>query len=249
VSTETVQTEPEVMIGAFNVHSTPTTILFYYGASHTFISNIFVRMHSVPMLAMKEPLLENSPGGTIQTTNRCLPVSMVLRGVEFKITPIVLRTSGIDVILGMDWMKQNQAVIQCQQKVVVVNTPNGEKISVDVAVQKQPAAVVNQLHEDARKEDPVINDFPDVFLDDLPGMPPDRDIEFLIELLPRTTPIAKRPYRMGVDELEELKKQIKELQDKGFIRPSSSPWGAPVIFVDKKNGGQRMCVDYRSLMK
>jgi hypothetical protein len=130
-----------------------------------------------------------------------------------------------------------------------VNTPNGEKISVDVAVQKQPAAVVNQLHEDARKEDPVINDFPDVFLDDLPGMPPDRDIEFLIELLPRTTPIAKRPYRMGVDELEELKKQIKELQDKGFIRPSSSPWGAPVIFVDKKNGGQRMCVDYRSLMK
>jgi hypothetical protein len=87
----------------------------------------------------------------------------------------------------------------------------------------------------------------DVFLDDLLGMPPDRDIEFLIELLPETASIAKRPYRMGVDELEELKKQIKELQDKGFIRPSSSAWGAPVIFVDKKYGGQRMCVDYRSL--
>jgi hypothetical protein len=172
---------------------------------------------------------------------------MVLRGVEFKITPIVLRTSGIDVILGMDWMKQNQAVIQYQQKVVVVNAPNGEKINVTVAVQKQPTALVNQLDDDASKENPVIDEFPDVFPDDLPGMPPDRDIEFLIELLPGTVPIAKRPYRMGVDELEELKKQIKELQDKGFIRPSPSPWGAPVIFVDKKDGGQRMCVDYRSL--
>jgi hypothetical protein len=78
-------------------------------------------------------------------------------------------------------------------------------------------------------------------------MPPDHDIEFIIELLPRMAPIAKHPYRMGVDELEELKKKIKELQDKGFIRPSSSPWGAPVIFMDKKDGTQRMCVDYRSL--
>jgi hypothetical protein len=78
-------------------------------------------------------------------------------------------------------------------------------------------------------------------------MPPDRDIEFIIELLPRTAPIAKRPYRMRVDEFKELKKQIKELQDKGCIRPSSSPWGALVIFVDKKDGTQRMCVDYRSL--
>jgi hypothetical protein len=80
VSTEIAQTEAEVMLGTFNVHSTPATIFFYSGASHTFISNIFVRMHSVPMLAMKEHLLVNSPGGTMQTTNRCLPVSMVLRG-------------------------------------------------------------------------------------------------------------------------------------------------------------------------
>jgi hypothetical protein len=87
------------MLGTFNVHSTLATILFYFGASHTFISHIFVKMHSIPMLAMKEPLLVNSPGGTMQTNNWCLLVSTVLRGVEFKITPIVLRTSGIDVIL------------------------------------------------------------------------------------------------------------------------------------------------------
>jgi hypothetical protein len=106
---------------------------------------------------------------------------------------------------------------------------------------------VNQLNDGANKEDPVVEEFPDVFPEELLGMPLDRDIEFIIELLSRTAPIAKHPYRMGVDELEELKKQIKELQDKGFIRPSSSPWGAPAIFVDKKDGTQRMCVDYRSL--
>jgi len=92
------------------------------------------------------------------------------------------------------------------------------------------------LDEDAKPQDRVVNEFLDVFPDELSGMTPDCDIEFIIELLPGTAPIAKRPYRMWVNELEELKKQIKELQDKGFIRPSSSPWGAPVIFVDKKDG-------------
>jgi hypothetical protein len=90
-------------------------------------------------------------------------------------------------------------------------------------------------------------EFSDVVPDDLPGMPLDRQVEFFIELLPRTAPIPKRPYRMAVNELEELKKQLKELLDKTFIRPSSSPWGAPVIFVEKKDGTQRICVDYRSL--
>ena len=116
-----------------------------------------------------------------------------------------------------------------------------------MVVRAPPTAIVNQLDDNVNKEDPVMDEFLDVFLDDLPGMPPDRDIEFIIELLPGTAPIAKHPYRMGVNELEELKKQIKELQEKGFIHPSLSPWGAPVIFVDKKDSTQRICVDYRSL--
>ena len=92
-----------------------------------------------------------------------------------------------------------------------MTAPNGDRISVDVVVQAQPIATVNQLDDSVNKEDPVVDEFPDVFPDDLPGMPPDRDIEFIIELLPRTAPMAKRPYIMGVNELEELKKQIKEL--------------------------------------
>jgi hypothetical protein len=86
-----------------------------------------------------------------------------------------------------------------------------------------------------------------VFSEELPGMPPDRDIEFVIELIPRIAPIYKRPYRMSDKQLAELKEQIHELQGKGYIWASSSPWGAPVIFVPKKDGTQRMCVDYRAL--
>ncbi|WVZ92491.1 hypothetical protein U9M48_038551 [Paspalum notatum var. saurae] len=94
---------------------------------------------------------------------------------------------------------------------------------------------------------PITREYPDVFPDELPGMPPDRDIEFIIDLYPGTPPIAKRPYRMSSKELVELKEQLRDLQEKGFVRPSSSPWGAPVLFVSKKDGSMRMCIDYRSL--
>jgi hypothetical protein len=93
----------------------------------------------------------------------------------------------------------------------------------------------------------VVCEYPDVFQDELPGMPLDIDIEFVIELQPGTAPISKRPYRMPPVELEELKKQLQELLDKGFIRPSTSPWGCPALFVKKKDESLRLCVDYRPL--
>ena len=104
----------------------------------------------------------------------------------------------------------------------MLTAPKGDRISVEVVVQAKPTATVNQLNEDANYQDHVMEEFLDVFPDDLSGMPPNYDIEFIIELLPRTSPIAKRPYKMGVNELEKLKKQINELQEKCFIRPSSS---------------------------
>jgi len=90
-------------------------------------------------------------------------------------------------------------------------------------------------------------EYPDVFSEELLGMPPDRDIEFVIELQPGTAPISRRPYIMTPSELAELKIQLQELQDKGFIRPSTSPWGCPALFVKKKDHGSRLCVDYRTL--
>jgi hypothetical protein len=105
------------------------------------------------------------------------------------------------------------------------------------------------LEEKSLKHIRIVCEYPDVFSEELPGMPPDRDIEFSIELLHETAPISKRAYRMDVKDLIELKKQIEELLEKGFIHPSSSPWGAPILYVNKKDGSRRMCVDYRSLNK
>nr|GFA74447.1 putative reverse transcriptase domain-containing protein [Tanacetum cinerariifolium] len=112
------------------------------------------------------------------------------------------------------------------------------------------AQVTGTVSKEKRVEDvPVICDFPEEFPEDLPGLPPPRQVEFRIDLIPGATPMARAPYRLAPFELKELSEQLKELSEKGFIRPSSSPWGAPVLFVKKKDGSFRMCIDYRELNK
>ncbi|GJT09230.1 putative reverse transcriptase domain-containing protein [Tanacetum coccineum] len=96
---------------------------------------------------------------------------------------------------------------------------------------------------------PIVQDFPKVFPEDLPGLPPARPVEFQIDLILGAAPVARAPYRLAPSEVKELSKQLQELSDKGFIRPSSSPWGAPILFVKKKDGSFRMCIDYRELNK
>jgi hypothetical protein len=160
---------------------------------------------------------------------------------------ILLDSKGIDIILGMDWLSKYDKVIQCTKKAVRLTKKDGTTIKFIAAVQVDQASMPSQMKVTDLEEILVVQEYPDVFLEELSGMPPDRDIEFLIELLPGTPPIYKRPYRMPVHELVELKKQLAELQAKGFIHPSSSPWGAPVLSVEKKEGTQQMCVDYQSL--
>ncbi|KAA0045267.1 ty3-gypsy retrotransposon protein [Cucumis melo var. makuwa] len=112
------------------------------------------------------------------------------------------------------------------------------------------ASVVDTREADVSlSSEPVVRDYPDVFPEELPGLPPHREVEFAIELEPGTVPISRAPYRMAPAELKELKVQLQELLDKGFIRPSVSPWGAPVLFVRKKDGSMRLCIDYRELNK
>jgi hypothetical protein len=130
---------------------------------------------------------------------------------------------------------------------VKLTKKEGTSVEFVAMVRSNPGGKLNHTKAIALEDIRVVQDYPDVFPEELSGMPPDCDIEFLIELLPGTPPISKRPYRMPVNELVELKKQIAELQTKGFIRPSSSPWGAPILFVEKKDGTQWICVDYRSL--
>jgi hypothetical protein len=147
----------------------------------------------------------------------------------------------------MDRLSKYDRVIQCARKTVKLTKKDGTSVEFEAMVQSGPDSKLNQTKAISLEDIRVVQDYPDVFPEELSGMLPDRDIEFLIELLLGTSLISKRPYRMPMNELVELKKQIAELQAKGFIRPSSSPWGAPVLFVEKKDGTQRMCVDYRSL--
>jgi hypothetical protein len=146
-------------------------------------------------------------------------------------------------------LSKHKVLINYAEKSVKLTTPEGKEIEFvtePVVTTKVVAnhVKVNQLDASQGSKVPVVNKFPDVFPEELPGMPPDRDIEFVIELKPGTTPT---PYRMATPELAELKQHIKELLEKGFVRPSSSPWGARVIFVPKKDGTQRLCVHYHAL--
>jgi hypothetical protein len=159
---------------------------------------------------------------------------------------------GIDVILGMDWLSKYKVLIDYAKKSVKLTTLEGKEMEFVVEPMATAKGVinrakVNQLDTSQGSEVPVVNEFPDVFPEELPSMSPDRDIEFVIELKPGTAPIYKTSYRMATPELAELKEHIKELLEKGFIHPSSSSWGALVIFVLKKDGTQRLCVDYRAL--
>jgi len=149
-------------------------------------------------------------------------VSITIEGYPFLADLTLLPSEGLDVILGMDWLTHHKGVISCSPRYVEITHPSGHIIRCKPN-QGKAVSMLCALEAKTVEEVTVVNEYPDVFPEELPGMPPDRDVEFVIDLLPGTGPIAKRPYRMSVDELEELKKQLKELSDKGYIRPSASP--------------------------
>ncbi|GKD95996.1 putative reverse transcriptase domain-containing protein [Tanacetum coccineum] len=147
--------------------------------------------------------------------------------IDIDLLPIEL--GSFDVIIGMDWLEKYHVLIICNEKVVRI--PYGDEV-----------LIIRCDDYDGRK-------FPEVFPEDLPGLPPARQVEFQIDLFPGVALVARAPYRLAPAELQELSTQLQELSDRGFIRPGSSPWGASVLFVKKKDGSFRMCIDYRELNK
>ncbi|GKA02281.1 putative reverse transcriptase domain-containing protein [Tanacetum coccineum] len=188
------------------------------------------------------------------------------------------RLGSFDVIIGMDWLSKYHALIDCAEKIVRIpwgnetlivhgdgsNQGNGTRLNIISCTKTHKyllkghnvflAHVTTKETEDKsgekRLEDvPIVRDFPEVFPKDLSGLPPTRQVEFQIDLMPGAAPVARAPYRLAPSKMKELSEQLQELSDKGFIRPSSSPWGALVLFVKKKDGSFRMCIDYRELNK
>jgi hypothetical protein len=233
VTAESAGKAPNMVIGTFMVNTHPATVLFDTGATHSFITRSFVEHHSIHTSTLNRCMLVSSPGGQLRSHIFCPRVSVVIRGVEFGANLMVLDTKGIDVILGME------TLVRCH-----LSAPDGQEVTVSAS---EPSGILCQM--EARPTDGIrmVSEFPDVFSDDLPGMPPDHDIEFSIDLLPGTAPIAKRPYRMAPVEHEEVKKTVDKLLAKGYIHRSFSPWAFPVLLVEKKDGAKRMCIDYRDL--
>jgi hypothetical protein len=147
----------------------------------------------------------------------------------------------------MGWMKRCKAVLDIAVRTVHLESPTHGSVVLKIPPPISRASALHYTVTQNLKDIPVACEFPDVFPEDLPGMPPDRDVEFVIELQPGTTPISRRPYKMTPKELAELKVQLNELLDKGYIRPSFLPWDCPALFVKKKDESLRLCVDYQPL--
>jgi hypothetical protein len=236
-----------VMTGTFILHHHPAIILFDSGATHSFISTRFGTKIGLDFYPTSETYMITTPGGRMASSQICRGVPIQLGSTLIRTDLISLNLEGMDILLGMDWMTRHRVSLDNFSREVEINSPEyGHTLLYLPSPEYSKFCVYNTTG--IKLEDIlVVCEYPDVFPDELPGMPPDREVEFVIELQPGTAPISKRPYRMPPNELAELKLQLQELLDKGYIRPSASPWGCPALFVKKKDNSLRLCVDYRPL--
>jgi hypothetical protein len=250
---DTVQETLGVALRMFSVEYHSANV-FDTRATQSFVTASWVETHNIPVAPMYPPMRVSSVGGRTQTDRFCPSAKVQIREIEFLADLIVMgnQDTTIDVILGMNWLTKYQASLSCDKRTVKLVYLSGEKVLVELVLSGPRKGNCHQVTAHIEEIKPseainVVSEFPDVFPEELPGMPPERKVEFAIELIPGTAPISKRAYRVSGLELVELKKQIDELSEKGYIRSSTSPWAAPVLFVEKKDGTKRMCIDYRSL--
>jgi hypothetical protein len=236
-----------IMTGTFSINHHPVIILFDSGATHSFVSAKYGTKIGLDIYPTNGDYKITTPGGKILSNQICRKVPLQLGSQLIKTDLLLLDLEGMDVLLGRNWMTQHHVSLDISSRTVKIDSPEHEPTILYLPQQKYLNSCTYATTWIKLKDIPIICEYPDVFLDDLPRMPPDRDIEFIIELQPGTAPISKRSYRIPPNELAELKIQLQDLLDKGFIRPSASPWGCPALFVKKKDNSLRLCVDYRPL--
>nr|GFA74986.1 retrotransposable element Tf2 [Tanacetum cinerariifolium] len=219
LTTEQAANAPGTILGTLYMYDRGVFVLFDTGSTHFVVSIAFSKHLKVPpipldnALSLSTPML-NSVIISHEFSNCPLRVGDDIRFANL----LPLEMSDFDIILGMDWLTEHRATIDCHSKCIIFGDLNNPEF----------------IYHGSRP-------------DELPGLPPEREVEFTIELIPGAQPISKAPYKMAPVELKELKDQLQELLERGFIRPSVSPWGAPVLFVKKKDGSMRLCINYREL--
>ena len=263
---------PNVIVGNFTIFDTIVHALIDPGSTHSYVCTNIPNLGNLPRSETEYDILVTNPLGHSVIVNkvyRDCPIK--IREYKFLGDLIELSFREFDVILGMDWLSRYRAIIDCRMKRVTLRTSNDDEVIfigersnnlsnvISAAIARKMARkgceaylayVIDTVKERLSVSDiPTVSDFPDVFPKELPGLPPQREIEFAIDVVQGATPASIAPYRMAPLELKELKLQLQELLEKGFIRSSVSPWGAPVLFFKKKDGTLRLCIDYRQLNK
>ncbi|GKC14945.1 putative reverse transcriptase domain-containing protein [Tanacetum coccineum] len=254
---------PNVVTGTILQNNRYAFVLFDSGSDRSFMDTRFSSMHDIDPIKIRASYKVELVDGRVVSTNTVLKgctLNLVNHIFEIDLMPIELVT--FDVIISMDWLVKHDAVIICGERVVcilhgnkmlIVKSDKGvSRLKVISCIKARKyiergchlflAHVTEKKSKEKRLKDmPVIRDFPEVFPEDLPGLPPPRQVEFRIDLVPGAALVARAPYRLAPSEMKELLVQLQELLEKGFIHPSSAPWGAPVFFVKKKDGSFRMC--------
>ncbi|GJT09898.1 putative reverse transcriptase domain-containing protein [Tanacetum coccineum] len=265
------QQDPNVVTGMFLLNQHLVKVLFDSGADRSFISISLASKLNIPSITIDTFYdIEMADENLVSTNTVIKGCTLTLLNQPFEIDLMPIKLGSFDVVIGMDWLSKYHAKILCDEKVVHIPI-NGETLIIrgdrsktrlnliscikteryiSRGCQVFMIQVMEKKSDEKKLEDiPVVKEFPDVFPEDLPGLPPVRQVEFQIDLIPGAAPVARTPYRLAPSEMQELSNQLQELTDRGFIQPSTSPWGAPVLFVKKKDGSFRMCIDYRELNK
>lgn len=259
----------DVVTGTIPFFGSFACVLFVSGATHSFISSLYVKLCRLSTEPLEQNICVAIPvGGTI-ICRKCVdnyPIGIDGRTLPAKLA--LFSMLGFDIILGMDWLSKYKVNIDCDKKEVTFRPHGMEEFkfqgsrvgatppvfnaiqankSASEGAQAYLAYVQAKLEVRTKLEDiPMVCNYSDVF-SKVTGLPLDREIEFSIDLMLGTQPTHKAPYRISQTELCESKKQLQELLDRDFIQPSISPWGAPVLFVKKKDESMRLCIDYREL--
>ncbi|GJR00021.1 putative reverse transcriptase domain-containing protein [Tanacetum coccineum] len=271
--------DSNIIMCMFLLNDRYATILFDTGADRRFVSNTFSALINItPTMLESHYDVELADGKIIGVNTIIRGCTLNFMNHPFNIDLMPVPLGSFDVIIGMDWLTKYHGVIICDEKIVRVpfgremlifqgngnNQREESRLNIisctkaqeylskgcDVFLAHITTKEAKDKSEGKRLEDvPIVRDFPEVFPKDLPGIPPARQVEFQIDLVPGAAPVARAPYRLAPSEMKELAKQLQELSNKGFIRPNSSPWRASVLFVKKKDGSFCMCVDYRELNK
>ncbi|XP_050908554.1 uncharacterized protein LOC127122224 [Lathyrus oleraceus] len=255
-----------LIAGTCFINNHPCFVLFDCGATHSFVSIWCMKRLGLQVIPLSPPMaVTTAMDDVVETPLICENCSLSVNGRNFQIDLICLPLKKVNVVLGMDWLSANMVFIGCEENLIIIPSSEATPKDVLTTILEGTVGMVNFLFENEKSvllvltkepsdnlsvtQIPVVCEFPEVFPEDVTSLPPEREVEFSIDLIPGMAPISVSPYRMAPLELRKLKNQLEELLTKHFIQPSVSPWGAPVLLVKKKDGSTRLCIDYLQLNK